>query len=297
MKDLNQEYKRLLNGACDLHVHCAPDITRRSVTEIELAKMGRAAGYKAIISKSNYTPTYNRVQHVKSIVPEIKFFGGVVLNYSVGGLNPYAVKVAVGFDAKQVWMPTFHSENHLKKAGQTKYDPKIFLKPIDLTIREGLKIVDEKGKLKNEIYEILDLVSENDMILGTGHLTKEEIFKLVKEARGRGVKKIIVTHVDYSVTRFSQEEQLKLAEMGAYLEHSAFSCIDSSERLDPKQVADAIKKVGADKCIISSDLGQINNPDPITGLIEYIRMLKNAGIEDNMIEKMLKDNPSKLLEI
>ncbi|MEM1986703.1 MAG: DUF6282 family protein [Nitrososphaeria archaeon] len=296
MIEVGQEYKRLLNGACDLHVHCAPDVSRRSVTEIELAKMGKAVGYKAIISKSNYTPTYNRVYHVKSVVPEIDFFGGIVLNYSVGGLNPYAVKVAAGFDAKQVWMPTFHSENHLKKAGQIKYDPKIFIKPIDFTIKEGLKIVDDEGKLKNEVYEILDLVSEYDMILGTGHLTKDEIFKLVKEARARGVKRIIVTHVDYSVTRFSPEEQIRLAEMGAYLEHSAFSCIDSSEKLDPKYVADAIKKVGADKCIITSDLGQINNPDPITGLIEYIRMLKGAGIDDNMIEKMLKDNPSKLLE-
>ena len=296
-KEVDREYRKLLDGACELHVHCSPDIIKRSVTETELAKMSKAFGYRAIISKNHFTPTYDRAFYVRNMVPEIKFFGGIVLNYTLGGLNPQAVKVAIACGAKEVWMPTFDSENHLKKAGRIKYDPKRFTKHVDFKLKDGLKILDDEGKIRDEVYEILDLISENGIILGTGHISKEEVSKLVKEARGRGVKKVLVTHVDYSVTRLSLEEQIELAEMGAYLEHCAFSCIDSSERLDPKIVAYAIKKVGAEKCVISSDLGQIDNPDPISGLIEYIRMLKDAGIEDNMIEKMLKDNPSKLLEI
>ncbi|MBC7091462.1 MAG: hypothetical protein H5T50_06075 [Nitrososphaeria archaeon] len=294
--EVEKEFRRLLDGACELHVHCSPDIIKRSVTEIGLAKMCKELGYRAIVSKNHFTPTYDRAYYVRGIVPEIEFFGGIVLNYTLGGLNPRAVKAAIAYGAKEVWMPTFDSDNHLKKAGQIMYDPKRFEKHVDFRLKDGLKILDEEGKIKDEVYEILDLISENDIILGTGHVSKEEVFKLVKEARGKGIK-ILVTHVDYFVTRLSPEEQIELAEMGAYLEHCAFSCIDSSEKLDPKNVAYAIRKVGVEKCVISSDLGQIDNPDPISGLIEYIRMLKDAGIEDDLIEKMLKDNPSKLLEI
>lgn len=297
MLELGLEDRRLLDGACELHVHCSPDIIERALDEIEMAKVCEKAGYRAIVSKNHFTPTCDRAYHVRKAVPKIKFFGGIVLNYTVGGLNPQAVKAAIEFDAKQVWMPTFHSENHLRKAGHFKHASKRLSRPLDFCVKEGLRVLDEEGKIKDEVYEILDLVAENDIILGTGHLSKPEVFELVKAARARGVRKIIVTHVDYHVTRFSLEEQLMLAETGAYLEHCAFSCIDRSEKLDPRHVVEAVKVVGADRCVISSDLGQVENPDPLTGLLEYIRMLKRSGLEDSVIEKMLKDNPSKLLEI
>ncbi|MGB9727504.1 MAG: DUF6282 family protein, partial [Nitrososphaeria archaeon] len=183
IREVEREFRRLLDGACELHVHCSPDIIKRTVTEIGLAKMCKKFGYKAIVSKNHFTPTYDRAYYVRSIVPEIKFFGGIVLNYTLGGLNPQAVKAAIAYDAKLVWMPTFHSDHHLKKAGQIMYDPKRFEKHVDFRLRNGLKILDEEGKIRNEVYEILDLISENDIILGTGHISKEETFKLVKEAR------------------------------------------------------------------------------------------------------------------
>ncbi|MCP8318895.1 MAG: DUF6282 family protein, partial [Candidatus Methylarchaceae archaeon HK01B] len=160
---------------------------------------------------------------------------------------------------------------------------------------EGIKILDEDGKLVPRIPEILDMVAESNVILGTGHLTTTEIMVLVKEARRSGVKKIVVTHADLDTTLIPIEDQKKLAEMGAFIEHSFTPCMPLRQRLDPKNIAKAIKAVGASRCVMSSDFGQFQNPLPVEGLRMFIEMLKRCGVDEEEIEVMVKDNPAKIV--
>ena len=44
------------------------------------------------------------------LVPGIRVFGGLVLNFPVGGLNPFAVDSYVRLGAKEVWMPSLSAE-------------------------------------------------------------------------------------------------------------------------------------------------------------------------------------------
>ena len=59
--------------------------------------------------------------------------------------------------------------------------------------------------------------------------------------------------------------------------------------------AKAIREVGPANCILSSDLGQPNNPLHPDGLAAYFAALKMEGFTDAQIDMMAKTNPAKAL--
>jgi hypothetical protein len=86
---------QLLQGAIDLHAHVYPEFSlrmRNRVEDIEWAELARTAGMRAIMMKSHVFPTAEKAQLIRKVVPGIEIFGGLSLNYSVGGLNPLAVE-------------------------------------------------------------------------------------------------------------------------------------------------------------------------------------------------------------
>src|SRR6516162_10568117 len=97
---------RSIEGAYDLQVHVAPDITARRIDDLGLAKEFLAHGLKGFVLKSHYTSTAERARVVTAAVPGIQAFGAITLNHSVGGLNPVAVDIAGRSGAKIVWFPT-----------------------------------------------------------------------------------------------------------------------------------------------------------------------------------------------
>ncbi len=288
--------KELLEGICELHVHCSPDLFRRPFDEISFAKNASSVGYRAVLSKCHFAVNADRAQLVRQVVPGIGFFGGVVLNHNVGGLNAEAVRAAIGFGAKEIWMPTLHAENHIKIMGAPVYPTKAWEKQVDLGNPRGISILDKEGDLKPEVYEILDLIASADIILGTSHISREEVFALIKAAKRAGVNKMLVTHAGYRVTPWSIEDQMLMADIGAHIEYSVQSIIDVFDRcISSCEIAEAIKKIGADRCVMVTDLGQIANPHPIEGMRQFVYMMIANGITRQDIEKMTKDNPSKLL--
>jgi hypothetical protein len=60
-------------------------------------------------------------------------------------------------------------------------------------------------------------------------------------------------------------------------------------------VYDMIKAVGPERCVLTSDLGQVESPPPAEGFREFIEMFRSLGASDRDIDVMTKDNPSRLL--
>jgi predicted TIM-barrel fold metal-dependent hydrolase len=85
--------------------------------------------------------------------------------------------------------------------------------------------------------------------------------------------------------------------MGAYIEHTYVGFLPTDFRSDPKPMVEAIKYVGAEHCIMSTDLGQYYNPPAAEGMRMFIALLLKNGITDHEIELMVKVNPAKLLRL
>src|ERR1700761_735801 len=98
-----------LAGVIDIHVHAAPDSTPRSIDAIDLARMAKQRGMRALVFKSHYEPTASMAYLVRKEVPGIEAFGGIDLNLTVGGMNPAAVEhmaAITGGYGRVVWMST-----------------------------------------------------------------------------------------------------------------------------------------------------------------------------------------------
>src|SRR5881275_633268 len=78
----------ILKGTIDIHVHSDPDNRPRSIDAIDVAKLSRDRGMRAIVLKNHYDPTGPLAYIVRKEVPGIEVFGGIDLNLTVGGMNP-----------------------------------------------------------------------------------------------------------------------------------------------------------------------------------------------------------------
>src|SRR5262245_30303342 len=187
-----------LSGLVDMHVHTAPDVDPRFADDIETVRGAAAAGMRALLLKSHVTLTADRAAIAEKVVGQLRVFGGIALNYAVGGINPVAVEVALKLGAKQIWMPTkdaAHERRYRGKAG-------------------GLTIFTEDGKVNPAVHEVIELVRVADAILGSGHLSLEETVALVRLARAAGLRKIVVTHPEAYFLKMSAAEQADIAGPG-----------------------------------------------------------------------------------
>jgi len=289
----------ILKGAYDLHVHSGPDIMPRKFDDIELAQRIKESGMAGYVMKSHYFNTSQRGSLLKKIQPECEAIGAIALNQSVGGINSLAVEMAARSGAKIVWFPTTDAENEISQVMTGDPNKKLpyWAKIIKELEEENVKLstisILQDGKLTSETLAVIDTIAKYNIILATGHLSHEETFALVQEAYQRGVKKIIITHVDFPTTFYSVEDQKKLVKYGAYMEHCYVTW--KSGKVDFDETVRQIREVTPDHIILSTDLGQSTNPYPDEGLLEFAKKLITSGFTENEIRKMIVDNPEKLL--
>ncbi len=287
----------ILQGAVDMHIHSNPDMVKRPQDEYEIALQAREVGYKGILLKQATFFNGSSALSLRRLFPDLHIATGIVLNHWVGGLNPEAAFGAIALGAKVVWMPTYHSAFHLKVMGR----PLPRSAPIELQGRptRGISIL-QGGKVLPEVEEICEVIAAKNVVLATGHLTPEEIEVLIPVAVKKKVQKILITHAELYCPRLSVEKQVKLAQMGAYIEHSFGACMpDYQEKFPcpPEMILEGIRKAGAERCVMSTDLGQMFNAHPIEGMRMYVQTLLRMGISEKEIDRMMRKNPSDLLDL
>jgi hypothetical protein len=285
----------LLTDVIDLHVHTMPSVFNRPFDVLDLSKQAREVGYKAILFKNHHAINADCMQLTRKMVPGIEAHGGVVLNHPVGGLNLDAVDAAIGFGAKEIWMPTMSAANHIQVFGAPTYIWHTRVKESTRRLQTTGITVLSGDELVPELDEIFGLIADADIILGTSHLAVKEVFAVIKGARRAGVKKILVTHPGWEATNFSIEDQLKMADEGAILEHCMNSLMPFRHSSAPQQMVEVIKRVGANHCVMATDFGQWRNPHPIEGMRHFIHLMLQLGIQESEIDTMTKENPAKLL--
>jgi hypothetical protein len=277
----------LLKDAIDMHMHPGPDMGSR-LDAIEAAKQAQQAGMKAIVLKSHSYTAAAMAMIVNKLVPDFKTFGSVCLDFEIGGLNTRAVSNAAVLGAKVVWMPTFSSKNSIdmmRKQGL----------PLE---GEGISLLGKDGKLVSEMMPILSIIKKFDMVLASGHISPQEDFALFTEAQKMGIKKMVLTHptdAEFLEKTCTIEELQKLAKMGAYSEFTIVGILPNEFCHEPAKIVQNIKAIGPEHCIISTDLGQPQNPLPVEGMRLFIATLLHHGLTQKEVELMVKVNPAKLL--
>ncbi len=278
----------LLEGAADLHCHFGPDAHRkRSVDAIGAARDAAAAGHAAVVLKSHNESTASLAHAVDTMVDGVRVFGGICCDREVGGLNPEAVEIALRLGAKIVWLPTLSSQQDVDN-GLAAY----LGRPLN-----GIRVIDEDGKLVPAVSAIVDLVAEHDAILATGHVSADEHAAVAYAATGR--VRVLATHArePHAGPNLTLPQCRALVDLDVTLELAAFSCMGTSAGRPLDDIVATIKAVGPEHCTLATDYGQANNPRPAAGLASYVDALREAGLSERDLRLMACDNPQRLLRL
>lgn len=283
----------LLKGALDLHVHSGPSTMPRQLDHMQAAEEAAAAGMRGVLFKDHHYSVAPFIPMMERLLgnPDFAMYSGLVLNNSTGGLNPFVVDAQLKMGAKLIWMPTAQAANHIRSSHRKTR----LASNVQLRNSPALSVVDGYGNVLDEVKQILDMIAEFDAILSSGHLHVWEIWKLFDEARARGVKRLLVNHPMYGL-HFSYDDIRDLARLGALIEQSAGLYIDSRFNFyTPQELKEHIEAAGVAHSSIGSDLGQVDNPTPVEGMRQAIKLCLALGFSEADVRAMVADNPGRLV--
>lgn len=275
--------ENILRGAYDLHVHTAPDVVPRKCSDLELARRLIRREMAGCAIKNHYFDTAARAGLLREQFPQLNVAGGVVLNRSVGGLNPDAVERSAQAGGKLVWFPTLEARSYQRY--QHRNEP-------GADLSRFLTVCDENGALLPQALEVLDVAARHHMVVGTGHIGADEGMALVRGAAERGCA-IVLTHADNPADCYTLQQQEEAAALGAYVEHSFFTTYHG--RTPIEEIARQIRAVGCEKVLLTTDFGQPASPCSDEGLEEYAGLLLAQGFTRKELETMLREVPERLL--
>ena len=251
------------------------------------------------VLKSHYAVTAERAAVVAGIVPRVSVLGSITLNTAVGGLNPVAVEIAARSGARFVWLPTFDAAN--ETAGRLAPTSNVTLPvwaQLQIALREGgvdtepIGVIDDEGALVPRAREVIAAVARHDLVLATGHLSRDEIFAVADAAAALGVDRLVITHPDFPSQDLSVDDQVSLADRGAMLER----CFATAHggRVAWERLFESIRACDPRRSFLSSDLGQVANPPVEDGLALFADRLAQAGFDDDEIHAMAVLNTRRL---
>ena len=275
-----------LNGVIDTHVHSAPDVRARKMSDLELMEAAVKYGVRSIVIKSHAMATAGRAVLVNEVrqekYPDSDFvmFGGAALNSQLGGINPKAVEAALKIGGKIIWLPTFDSEFTMERAGKSG----------------GVPVVKD-GKVTEEVKDVIRLVKDYDAVLATGHISPKEIFLVAEAACNLGLKKLVANHPESNLVGLTLEEMKRLAEdYGVFLEHCYQQPVGGGKYESNEQITlQSVREIGAEHIIIATDAGQTQNPWWYEELEDSIARLARNGVAKADIDRMTKTNPAFVL--
>lgn len=288
-----------LKGVIDMHIHGGPDIFPRFADDEEIAIAARSAGMEAILIKNHALSTARSAYFVNKHISGIKVFGGIVLNWSVGGINPKAVRATLEIGGKEVWMPTFDAQNHADyygAIGTYGVGSGLIVKGGGDSREKGISIL-KNDRLIDEVKEIVKLVKEYNAIIGTSHLSKKEISILIKYIKEIGGVNVLITHPHEKVVDMDAEILKGLIGDGVYVEISATNFLSDKGPTKIEEHARMIKNIKAENCIIVSDSGIKRVAISPERLKEFSKLLLLEGVSKDELYLMLSKNPRKILNL
>ena len=271
----------ILKGAIDLHAHFGPDTYNRQWDAFEIVRRASAYGMRGVVLKSHWTSTADIAQLAQTnAATGVEVWGGLVLNTTVGGINPMAVRAFAetsGNRAKIVWMPTHDSEFEVR-----------YLKQERPFVR-----VSHEGELLPQVLQVLDLIAAYDLTLATGHVAPSEMLQIVDAAKARGIDRILITHPELG-DQFGRPQRslvVEAAAKGAFVEVVANELARSTR----DRSIEEIREIGPANMVVSTDSGIIGTPNHTDAIVMAARTLRAAGFTEDELALMFIINPAKVL--
>ena len=93
------------------------------------------------------------------------------------------------------------------------------------------------------------------------------------------------------------QEQREMVSLGAFVETTFISCMPTVKWTTPAQMVAEIRGLGVERCVVTTDFGQLANPLPAEGMRMAIATLLHAGMKADEVSTLVKGNPLQLVEL
>lgn len=286
----------LIEGAVDLHVHSYPELgldVKASMDDVSAARVAASYGLAGFVFKSISFPTTAAAHYINRQVEGVNVYGSITLNAPAGGLSALSVEIAARQGAKVVWFPHWSAANDQEHGGFSIHT--MFpMYPRSQKI-PPIRIVDERGALVPEVFDILDVAKQYDLVVASGHVSPAETLALFKAGQQHGLKKMIFTHPLHGQINASLEAQAEATRYGAVIEHVFLGCMPMHWRIKPDELVAAIRHVGPQNVVITSDAWRAYNPPGAELLRLAALTLKEKGLGVDQIRTMMCDTPRRFV--
>jgi hypothetical protein len=275
-----------LPGVVDIHTHVGKGLT----DPLELGLRASAAGMRAIVFKTP-SPTLDLALTVNAALrllvedgmTPVECIGGVVLE-TAGPPQAAVARRWLEKGARVVWFATGSSANHRERAhGMSR-----------TAARRSGQYVLKGGAVIREAIEVIETALEFGAALSFGHLSREELFALAREAEQRGLQRAFVDHPLNPVMGLSVDDCVRLASHGVWLNFTAAE-LSPLFGVDPAEMGRAIRAVGVDRTVLSSDGGHPTMPDPAESMRMWRTVALWQGFTEEEIARMTVTQPAWLL--
>ena len=273
----------------DVHVHAAPDVMDRIGYDDEICREYAQAGFSGFVLKAHHESTVGRAAAMAR-ASGLDVVGGVALNRAVGGVNPAAVLSVLSSGGRVIWFPTAdaHTQEEAHLPRLNDLDARLSRSTLAVP-----PVLAARQDQLDDINLVLDLIADFDAVLCTGHLSRQECRWLFEQARSRGISRFLLTHPSYTVPAMTPSEIGELAELGAYVEITAYQ-LWHQPGMTPAGLA-AVARAAGSRLVLASDSGQPTSPQPPQALQELVRTLAGQGLDPEQLEAAAHDTPRKLV--
>jgi hypothetical protein len=282
-----------LTGTIDLHVHTGPDVFPRIGDDLAMAKGMANAGMVGMAVKCAFQGTEIRAHLVNQQLDGFTMYGGIALNYGVGGINPAAVETSLRVGGRVVWGPSGHSRHHGEVTGSIGGWGNSFMNLPVPRGATGVTVLDADGNLSEDAREVIRLVGEHGALLATSHLGPTEVLLVIDEAVRIGTR-VVVNHVLY-IPSGDLDFVREVVRRGADVEICSILIGGFWNKLTFEDVMQVIDAVGYERIVLASDAGGIQVPSPEESLRVLANNLVHAEVPEAHVRHMLTANPSRLL--
>ncbi|MBC9716508.1 hypothetical protein H9Y04_28645 [Streptomyces sp. TRM66268-LWL] len=316
--------ERLLAGTIDTHVHAGPvlDSNPGHADPLEIALEARERGMRGVVYYDVFGWASGTAWLVNRHVPGIRTFGGYLMNSAHGGLNPRAVRTALHLEGG-CRMISFGSHcTYAQASGESTLVDGV---PVPLhevypefagqELSRAVRIPVGDEPVTDALAEILTMVAEHpEVYLNTGHVSHDEVFRVVELAEEYGIGKVLVSHPARG--QLSVDEQKELAGRGVFLEGCLVDIFATGVPLThyypearyidrggevPRtgrpmaHYMEDLRAVGSAQMVLGTDYGVRNLPTAVEGMRTWIAVLLDYGFPLADIRRMTAHNPARLL--
>ncbi|NIO09221.1 MAG: hypothetical protein GTO40_14910 [Deltaproteobacteria bacterium] len=243
----------------------------------------------------------NRWADKEGIEP-ITCWAGYVCGRQSAPVSAELVRSAIASGVVAVWLPVFNHVNTLSTVGT-------YRKVIEQTenaagwsgplpwaeaLKYGHYNLDEKGRLKNEVKDIVRTCKEMDAALFFGHPTHVEIYKLAEEVDRVGLKRAVIDHPFSPFLDLSVDEIKELSKIGI-LFNFTFDELSPLLGVDPQIMYNTIREVGPEHFTLSSDAGEPLFPDSVEAMRLVRSYMEAFGLTEDELYTVCTRNPAKVV--